>query len=1091
MKRNALTLVLMAATCRFGLATAAADDWPTWRCDAARSGASPEVLPDNLRPRWIREFRPVVPAWPNEPRLGFDTSYEPVAADGRVFLGSPHDGSLRAFDLGAGEEQWRFYTEGPVRFAPVAAQGRVYVASDDGYLYCVEAATGRLAWKVRGAPQDRPDRRHLGNARLVSFWPVRGGPVLADGTVYFSAGIWPTMGVFVVAVDAQSGRVVWRNDALNHIDKVRLDHNDLRESALSPQGYLAVERDLLLVPNGRSMPAGLDRKTGKLLWYVQGYRNGDCRVVAGDRYALVGDSGVVDLETGREVGSRWAAAGKDAPDRFDGSKFHLFEGPIHPYKLFPGCTARSVLAGGRVFGQEKGFFYAYDLGKAAVSEYETESNGRTLKPWRWDAPLLWKLAEDRGGGRQGATPLVKAGDCLVGYAAAALVALKLPTADDPAPKIAWKIPFEEAPSSLVVAGGRLLVATRQGRLHCLAAGSAEVKRLGAPIKTAGAAASDQALPGAGSSRVAEILKLAHAPEGYGVVLGLGDGRLLSDLVAESKLKVIGVDADAKKVHRLRRTFDDRGLYGNRVELFVGDPAGFPLPPYLADLVVTGGPDGGEMAAAIPLAKLTGILRPYGGTACLANSEDAHKKIQSQLPAGTSSGIVLERAGGLTLVRRDGRLPGSAPWTHECSDAARSFFSWDELVKPPLGILWYGDGPDYGFWKHKDYGVGVKPQVVGGRVFALRQSDRLLIAYDAYTGRHLWQAQVSPFTRYVSMADGIHVAGDGALRVLDPASGAERHTFRFAAEGEPAKVSDIRLAGDVAVIAAAAEKVPVIEKGLWDSTMLFAVDRTSGKVLWKRTAAQRFNNNALAMGGGAVFAVDSRSPIEARDENRRTDAATTLPATSPSTILALDARTGTVRWSQVRENGYRTYGMGSWLGIRGNDDWLGYCEPLGLLLAGKQGRAYAFEATSGREVWQAPIGAAPWVLRGETLFHQGGGVFDIRTGKQCAAQFSLQRGGCNYFVAGPHLLFLREKSVSYVDLETRARQSLHAIRSGCSNSLIAADGLLNVPNFAVGCVCNYPIQTSFAMAYMPDAAGWAGGEPRPPEGDTKRQGRNTD
>ena len=37
-----------------------------------------------------------------------------------------------------------------------------------------------------------------------------------------------------------------------------------------------------------------------------------------------------------------------------------------------------------------------------------------------------------------------------------------------------------------------------------------------------------------------------------------------------------------------------------------------------------------------------------------------------------------------------------------------------------------------------------------------------------------------------------------------------------------------------------------------------------------------------------------------------------------------------------------------------------------------------------------------------------------------------------------------------------------MRSGCSNSLIAADGLLNVPNFAVGCVCNYPLQTSFAL-----------------------------
>jgi hypothetical protein len=42
-----------------------------------------------------------------------------------------------------------------------------------------------------------------------------------------------------------------------------------------------------------------------------------------------------------------------------------------------------------------------------------------------------------------------------------------------------------------------------------------------------------------------------------------------------------------------------------------------------------------------------------------------------------------------------------------------------------------------------------------------------------------------------------------------------------------------------------------------------------------------------------------------------------------------------------------------------------------------------------------------------------------------------------------------------------------VRSGCSNSLVAADGVVSVPNFAVSCICNYPVQTSFAM-YHPGA-----------------------
>ena len=95
---------------------------------------------------------------------------------------------------------------------------------------------------------------------------VRGGPVVVDGTVYFAAGIWPTMGVFVVALEADSGKLVWRNGEISLIENVRIDHNTLKSSALSPQGYLVVQGDTLLVPNGRSMPAGLDRKTGKLPW---------------------------------------------------------------------------------------------------------------------------------------------------------------------------------------------------------------------------------------------------------------------------------------------------------------------------------------------------------------------------------------------------------------------------------------------------------------------------------------------------------------------------------------------------------------------------------------------------------------------------------------------------------------------------------------------------------------------------------------------------------------------------------------------------------------------------------------------------------
>ena len=49
---------------------------------------------------------------------------------------------------------------------------------------------------------------------------------------------------------------------------------------------MAIAGDKLIVANGRSMPARLDLKTGELMHFVQGYRNGDSRVSVDGRVSL-------------------------------------------------------------------------------------------------------------------------------------------------------------------------------------------------------------------------------------------------------------------------------------------------------------------------------------------------------------------------------------------------------------------------------------------------------------------------------------------------------------------------------------------------------------------------------------------------------------------------------------------------------------------------------------------------------------------------------------------------------------------------------------------------------------------------------------
>ena len=160
--------IVLSATMGF------AGDWPQFRHDSGRSAASSEALPAELHVQWVRELPTPKPAFPGEVRLRYDASYEPVVLGKAMFVPSMVTDSVTALDTETGAARWTFFAEGPVRFAPVAWQDKVYFVSDDGHLYCVRADSGELLWKHRGLPAGRRDRKVLGDGRLVSLFPANG-----------------------------------------------------------------------------------------------------------------------------------------------------------------------------------------------------------------------------------------------------------------------------------------------------------------------------------------------------------------------------------------------------------------------------------------------------------------------------------------------------------------------------------------------------------------------------------------------------------------------------------------------------------------------------------------------------------------------------------------------------------------------------------------------------------------------------------------------------------------------------------------------------------------------------------------------------
>ena len=264
---------------------AAHADWPMWRADANRGSSTEQALPAELHLQWWKDLGDPQPAWPaTQEKLQFDAGFEPVAAGGRIFVPSMIHDCLTAYASDSGDELWRFEANGPVRFAATCSGDAVIFGSDDGYVYCVGQQDGRLRWKLRGGPSDR---QVLGNGRLISTWPVRGAPVVEDGVVYFAAGIWPFMGVFVRAVDVESGEVIWTNSGSGSNYLVQ-PHNSPAFAGVSPQGYLAVTNDAVIVPGGRGVPAGYDKRTGKFLFCHVGNfgkRAGGYDVVTGDHWS--------------------------------------------------------------------------------------------------------------------------------------------------------------------------------------------------------------------------------------------------------------------------------------------------------------------------------------------------------------------------------------------------------------------------------------------------------------------------------------------------------------------------------------------------------------------------------------------------------------------------------------------------------------------------------------------------------------------------------------------------------------------------------------------------------------------------------------
>ena len=726
-----------------------AGDWPMWRYDAARSNASPDSLPTHLHLQWVRTLPTPRAAWPaSQTKLQFDAVCQPIVVAKLMIVGSTTNDSITAFDTETGAEVWRFYTDGPVRFAPAAHRGTVYAASDDGNLYCLEATTGKLIRKIAGGPYER---RILGNNRVISTWPIRGGPVIADDTVYFTASIWPFMGIFIHAIDAESGESVWVNSETGS-RWVTHPHGAPSFGSIVPQGYLAVAGNSLLVPGGRSLPAIFDRKTGDMQRFDFGGKgNGGWNVIANkDMYVVHNE--VFAMSTGKSVGS----------------------------------LPTSVLTDDLVVGSST----AYRTENAIKMVETVDRKGKKIEKLQFNAKESFAVCSP-----DLSVFIVAGNNAYTGRKGlVACVDIEAASTNKKVAPPRWSTEIEGTPVAMLAGDDKLFVVTAESKIFCFGAKEGSTKQHNPPPT--------KPVPRQRSLFAESILADDRAAPGYAVALGIGSGKLIDEVLATSDLHIIAIDPDESKVEKVRRRMSDRGIYGTRIVAHVGDPASFDLPPYLANVIF------GDAFQDTALHAIERVgrhsfrsLRPYGGTLCLRLSDAQHKALKKVVDKGTFANATLSRKGDFSQLCRVGSLPGAGSWTHQYADAANSVVSQDSLVKAPLGLLWFGGPPnDKVLPRH---GHGPSPQVAGGRL-VIEGAD-MLRSVDVYTGRVFWERELpglgeyydttSHFpgageigSNYVTLPDSVYVVYRKELLQLDAVTGKTIRRFTFEQTNDPTPAS---------------------------------------------------------------------------------------------------------------------------------------------------------------------------------------------------------------------------------------------------------------------------------------------------------------
>jgi len=1135
MFRKSVTFVLLALLFYRAAGTVLADDWATYRADNHRSGISQERLRPPLYEQWT--FTPTHPpshAWADPqpkaveeilefPRLRFDDAFHVAAVRDMVYFGSSSDNKVYALDAGSGRIRWEFYTDGPVRLAPTVWKGKVYVGSDDGKVYSLNGRNGQVVWTFSGAPQDR---RVLGNGKMISIHPVRTGVLVDEGVAYFGAGVFPAEGLFLYAVDATTGKLLWKNDT----------YGNGGLGTVSPQGYMLASNEKLFVPSGRTMPAAFSRGDGRFLfhrnfsWRGIGLFGGTYNVLSGD---VLWNAASQLLGVDESDGQLIFTEGLPARVPSEGSR-RLVVGGKTMYLL----TGEKVLAvrlkdwltAKRAISHREGLIA--DL-KTRIEDLKTRESAEEEGPGEESAeegPGEEPADEESDREGEGESPEEELADleALLKRDIAQLERLKARISEttlwaalcesNDAIALAKDVLFvgggdrvrgfdpssgEETFSAkvggrargLAIAHGRLFVSTDTGNIHCFARGRRDWGRKVTP-RIVPDPFPDDRMSKFYREAADAILTQSGINRGYALILGCGKGRLGLELARRSDMLIYAIDPDEKKVSTARKALSAAGVYGSKVIVERG-PLGAPgYCDYFANLIVSQESFLSGRITTAP-AEVLRMLKPCGGIALIGpppNSEQYDSKpvpleswiaqFREALNDLGETGTKIEQEGDWVKITR-GPLNGAGKWTHQYADAGNTACSDDRHVRGPIGVLWFGEpGPGRMPSRHASNSA---PLAIGGRMFI--QGENVVMAYDAYNGLLLWEREIPPALRVglktgcsnlAANDDSLFVAVDTKCLRLDAATGETTQSYYCPPYEEGGEIGDW-------------DYIACVDSLLYGTSdnRIFAVDIETGDVKWIHEG-KRIAPSTICTGDNRLFVVDrsvtedqQARAMEGITHEMRLDRRGEPIEPDVRLVVALDARTGEELWTLPQ---YVSDCVG--IGSGGGELTTMYANDV-LLLCGQPWNGHfwddflsgqfsrrsliALDASNGKMLWSGRKGyrIRPIIVGDQIIAEPW--AYDLKTGKDklrthpvtgAEEKWQMSRPGhhCGNIAAGPNALFFRSGSSAYYDLiGDYGTAHFGAQRPGCWINCIPANGVVLMPEASSGCICPFAVHCTMVFA----------------------------